>query len=139
MPDKAADFQCEWIRLHGASLEKKFEGFKEKPSDHRLLPKRLKKVAFKQKHRFSEESVDEELDLHGMTIEQGLGETETFLDLARHYKLSAIRVIHGLGPDSGPSLRSEVLRYLKTKAKGKIQGFKIEPHNQGAVIIYPKL
>ena len=137
MPDKETDFQLEWIARHHTSLESKFEGFKDIPANRKHAPKRVKKILARQKRRITEEPADEEIDLHGLTIDQGVAETEMFIELARQYKLGSIRIVHGLGPDRGRSLRSEVLRYLKTRAKGKIKGFKIEPHNQGAVIVYP--
>jgi DNA-nicking Smr family endonuclease len=138
MPDKETDFQLDWISRHPATIEGKFEGFQELATNRKHAPKRLKKILAKQKRRIAEEPADEELDLHGLTIDQGVAETEMFIELARQYKLDSIRIVHGLGPDQGRSLRTEVLRYLKTKAKGKITGYKIEPHNQGAVIIYPR-
>ena len=140
MPDKETDFQINWINRHAVSLEHKFEGFGEtRLRDKKQPPKRLRKDAAKPKRRIDEEPVDEELDLHGLTVDQGVAETEMFLELAREYKLNAVRIVHGLGPDRGRSLRSEILRYLKTKARGRIRGFRIEPHNMGAVVVYPKL
>lgn len=138
MSDAETEFQLEWIKRHAVSLDHKFEGFNEQGALKNPLPKRLKKVLERKKRQFAEISVDEELDLHGFTIDQGLAETEMFLDLAREYGLESVRIVHGLGPDQGPSIRSEVLRYLKTRGKGKITGYTIEPHNMGAVIVYPR-
>jgi DNA-nicking Smr family endonuclease len=137
MAENENTFQLEWISRHAVSLDKKFEGFRETSPGRKTAPKRLKKLPPRTKRRITEESVDEELDLHGLTVDQGIAETEMFIDLAREYRLGAIRIVHGLGPDTGRSLRSEVQRFLKTRGKGKIKGFKIEPHNQGAVIVYP--
>ncbi len=138
MADNDTDFQLEWIKHHAVSLESKFEGFDEKPAHKNPVSKHLKKILTAKKRKISEETVDEELDLHGLTIDQGVAEAELFIEMAGQYNLNSVRIVHGLGPDNGPSIRSEVIRFLKTKGKGKISGYKIEPHNQGAVIVYPK-
>ncbi|OGJ90278.1 MAG: hypothetical protein A2268_12440 [Candidatus Raymondbacteria bacterium RifOxyA12_full_50_37] len=130
-------FQIDWVKRHPVSLMAKYDGkdpalFEKKKARHR---KKVPKVSPPKKVR--EISVDEEIDLHGLTIDQGIVELELFLDMAREYKLTSVRVIHGLGPDKGDSLRKEVHRYFKTRGKKKISGFFVEPHNQGAVIVYP--
>jgi len=65
-------------------------------------------------------------------------ETEMFLDMAREYGLTAVRVIHGIGPDSGRSIRTELQRCFRTRLKGRIERLEYEPHNSGSVIIYPR-
>ncbi|MFH0922032.1 MAG: Smr/MutS family protein [Fibrobacterota bacterium] len=143
------EFQLEWIKRHATGLHVKYDGSVPDKSDnpggpvktphrgvsgfpHRGTPP----AAARTRHPF-ETTADADLDLHGMTIDQALVETEIFLDMAREYGLTAVRIIHGIGPDSGPSIRTELTRAFKTRFKGKIERLEYEPHNSGSVIIFP--
>jgi len=113
----------------------KYDG--PQPKKKKPFTKSVVKVSKQTQSRpaFFEVAVEEELDLHGRTIDQGIAETELFIDMALRYGLKTVRVIHGQGPLQGPSLRSEVRKFLKTRCNHKIEGFVIEPHNDGAVVV----
>jgi DNA-nicking Smr family endonuclease len=130
------DFQLEWIKRHATGLHVKYDGAPMDPMTSAGERARKKVEPVSRGH--AETPSDAELDLHGLTIDQALVETEIFLDMAREYRLTAVRIIHGIGPDSGPSIRSELTRQFKTRLKGKIERLEYEPHNSGSVIIYPR-
>jgi DNA-nicking Smr family endonuclease len=130
------DFQLEWIKRHATGLHVKYDGAPPDPMPG--AGGRARKKAAPVTRRPSEIPSDAELDLHGLTIDQALVETDIFLDMAREYGLTAVRIIHGIGPDSGPSIRNELARQFKTRLKGKIERLEYEPHNSGSVIVYPR-
>jgi DNA-nicking Smr family endonuclease len=80
--------------------------------------------------------VEQELDLHGLTIDQGLLELENFILLCARFKVKSVRVIHGIGPEKGPSMRKAVRTFLATRARPWLTGVEAEPHNPGSIIIY---
>jgi len=80
--------------------------------------------------------VEQELDLHGLTIDQGLLELENFIRLCMRFKVKSVRVIHGIGPERGRSMRKAVRSFLSTRAGPWLTGIEAEPHNPGSIIIY---
>ena len=80
--------------------------------------------------------VEQELDLHGLTIDQGLMELENFIQLCIRFKVKSVRVIHGIGPEKGRSMRKAVRSFLSTRARPHLTGIEAEPHNPGSIIIY---
>lgn len=133
------EFQLEWLKRHPPGIHLKFDPLPEPELHRHTMPVRKKVPKVRKGKPFKEKAVDEELDLHGFAIDEGLAEIDIFLDMARKYRLSRVRVIHGMGPDRGPSLRKEIHRYLKTRGRSKVDRIETEPHNAGAVIIYPKI
>jgi DNA-nicking Smr family endonuclease len=81
--------------------------------------------------------VEQELDLHGLTIDQGLLELENFIRLCGRFGVGCVRVIHGLGPDRGRSMRKAVRTFLSSaRARPWLEKIEVEPHNPGSVILH---
>lgn len=134
----AETLQFEWISRHPVTLDAKFGGFPEEERAKGFGRKR-KNIRLKEPpRRFKDAPAEEEIDLHGLTIDQGLFELESYIAMCRQYKVRSLRVIHGMGPEKGPSMRKAVRQFLKTRAKSWINGIQIEGHNPGSVIIFPK-
>jgi DNA-nicking Smr family endonuclease len=133
------EFQFEWLKRHPVSIHLKFDPLPSSGPHRGIKPARKKVPKVRKGRPFREKAVDEELDLHGFAIDEGLVEIDIFLDMARKYKLACVRVVHGMGPEHGPSLRKAIRRYLATLGKSRVDRLETEPHNAGAVIIYPKI
>jgi len=61
-------------------------------------------------------TVEEELDLHGLTVVEARGAIKEFLREAKYYRWSCVRIIHGKGKRSWqgvPVLRPQVSRWLR--------------------------
>ena len=61
--------------------------------------------------------VQDELDLHGMTVREAGVRLSDFLLHARGLRLSCVRIIHGKGlssPDKSPVLKPQVARWLRS-------------------------
>jgi DNA-nicking Smr family endonuclease len=76
--------------------------------------------------------IDDELDLHGFTVEQAQAKLEKFLDHALHNHYRYLRIVHGKGYTSGlefPPLKNLVNRYVKQC--DQVIAFNSAPQNQG--------
>ena len=136
---KPEEFQIKWLKRHPVGIHLKFDPLPSPDAQSRKKPARKKVPKVRKGRPFKEKAVDEELDLHGFAIDEGLAEIDIFLDMAQEYRLHCVRVVHGMGPEHGPSLRKAIHRYLKTRGNSRVDRLETEPHNAGAVIIYPKI
>ena len=101
------DFQINWINSHPCSPEEKFSGKNEDENkDIKNHSHKSKKHDLK-KRWFLEAEVDEEIDLHGEAIEDGIFKMEQLIMRAIEYKYKKIRIIHGFGNSTAPTLRSK--------------------------------
>jgi DNA-nicking Smr family endonuclease len=78
-------------------------------------------------------SVDEELDLHGMAVDEALAATE--LALTRNRSGATLRLIHGHSSGNVGSIRGALRRNLETVWKKKARSFRPEPGNPGATLV----
>lgn len=67
-----------------------------------------------------------EVDLRGMTVEEGILEMERFLDLAWRLKMPSVTVIHGKGTGA---LRQAV--HAKLKGAAHVQSFRLGAYGEG--------
>ncbi len=81
--------------------------------------------------------VDEELDLHGLSIAEALAQTEMALARWGRAPDACIRLIHGASSGDRGSIKGALRRQLETTWKGRIRGFKPEPGNPGATLVRP--
>ena len=81
--------------------------------------------------------VDEEIDLHGMTIDEALAQVEMALARWSRSQDACIRLIHGASSGDRGSIKGALRRQLETTWKGRIRGFKPEPGNPGATLVRP--
>jgi DNA-nicking Smr family endonuclease len=61
-------------------------------------------------------SIEDELDLHGLTLEQANTQVRNFISDCKHYNFGTVRVIHGKGlssPGREPVLKRHILGWLK--------------------------
>ena len=68
------------------------------------------------KLRSGDYSIQEELDLHGLFADEAKQQVHGFINECAHYKISAVRIIHGKGlhsPDKKPILKNLILGWLK--------------------------
>ena len=129
--------QLEWIRKHPPTISQKFP-YGEPPSKGVKRQQQSKKEKVITGKHFQEVEVDEEIDLHGLSIDQGIAAVDEFLKMASGFNLHSVRIIHGIGPVSGKSMRKEVRKFIDTKCGNMIESKKIEGHNDGAVVVYLK-
>ncbi len=78
--------------------------------------------------------VDEELDLHGLTIAEAMAQVE--MALARWSRAGGrLRCIHGHSSGIADSIKGALRRNLGSVWKGKVDAFRPEPGNPGATLI----
>jgi len=78
-------------------------------------------------------NVDEELDLHGMAVDEALAQAE--LALARHRAGATLRFIHGHSSGDLGSIRGALRRNLETVWRKRVRSFRLEPGNPGATLV----
>ncbi len=80
--------------------------------------------------------VVEELDLHGMAIDEAMVQVELALARWRGRPGACIRVIHGQSSGSKVSIKGTLRRNLGSTWKGRIRAFRQEPANPGATLVF---
>jgi DNA-nicking Smr family endonuclease len=77
--------------------------------------------------------INQELDLHGLLLDEALKRLEHFLATAYSLGHRAVLVITGRGINSpeGPVLQGAVAAWLKERGKGTVAEFFPAPHNMG--------
>lgn len=135
--DEIEQEQLDWIKSHPPSINLKFPNGEPAVNRKKSASSKQKKLSSKQKYPLDAE-VDEELDLHGMTIDQGVAAVDEFLQMAGSFGLHCVRIIHGIGPQKGVSMRNSVRKFLDSKCGKLIESKRIEGHNDGAVLVFVK-
>ena len=82
-------------------------------------------------------AVEEELDLHGLAIDEAMAQVEMALARWRNRPGACIRVIHGKSSGTRDSIKGMLRLNLETRWKGKVATFRQEPANPGATLIFP--
>ena len=78
--------------------------------------------------------VDEEIDLHGLSIAEAMAQVE--MALARWARAGGrLRVIHGHSSGSGASIKGALRRNLGSIWKSRIDSSRPDPGNPGATLI----
>lgn len=78
--------------------------------------------------------VDEEIDLHGMAVDEAAAAVE--MALARHAgRRATLRLVHGHSSGDSGSIRGALRRNLGTVWSRKIASFRPEPGNPGATLV----
>jgi DNA-nicking Smr family endonuclease len=76
--------------------------------------------------------IEDEIDLHGMTLDEAVIATGRFIDEAMRYGLRCVRVIHGKGlrsPGGEPVLKGRIRQLLA--ARDDVRAFVEPPAAQG--------
>jgi len=80
-------------------------------------------------------AVDEELDLHGMAVDEAMVQGDLAINRYRQRPGARLRIIHGHGAGLQGSIKGALRRNLETIWKGRIESFRPEPGNPGATLI----
>jgi len=83
--------------------------------------------------RAPEFPVDEDLDLHGMAVDEALVAVEALL--RRHRAGAMVRLIHGHSNRGADSIRARVRLALASVWRGRVKRFRADFHNPGATLV----
>jgi DNA-nicking Smr family endonuclease len=84
-----------------------------------------------------ENSIDDEIDLHGYYVSEALEYLELFLIESKNNKYKTVRIITGKGshsPGAETPIRDAVINYLENKYQWSFDKSTIGP-NSGAIIV----
>jgi DNA-nicking Smr family endonuclease len=76
---------------------------------------------------------DEDVDLHGMAVDEALAEAEAAL--SRHRSGAVVRLIHGHSNRGQGSIRTRVHQSLVSVWKSKVKRFRLDFNNPGATLV----
>jgi DNA-nicking Smr family endonuclease len=76
---------------------------------------------------------DEDLDVHGMAVDEALAAAEALL--SRHRAGAVVRVIHGHSNRGPDSIRTRLRFALESVWKNRVRRFRPDFHNPGATLI----
>ena len=77
--------------------------------------------------------VDEEIDLHGMAVDEALVAAEALL--RRHRSGATVRLIHGHSNRGPESIRTGLHRALVSVWKHRVKRHRTDFHNPGATLV----
>lgn len=77
--------------------------------------------------------VDEEIDLHGMAVDEALAAAEAAL--LRHGPGSVVRLVHGHSNRNHDSIRSRIRFALNGVWRKRVARFRTDFHNPGATLV----
>lgn len=81
---------------------------------------------------------DEELDLHGMTVDEALANLEIMMDQMKFAGHKTLRVIHGGGFGQYGPVKKYFDRHISGPLKSRISSVRKEGHNSGATLLFLK-
>ncbi|MEO6094963.1 MAG: Smr/MutS family protein [Fibrobacteria bacterium] len=99
----------------------------------RKTPKKIGPKAFSGR---LETMADEDLDLHGLAIDEAMVQAELALARWRTRPGACIRIIHGKSSGPRDSIKGALKFNLETRWKNRIAAFRQEPANPGATLIF---
>ncbi len=80
-------------------------------------------------------TIDEEIDLHGLAVDEAMAEVESVINRHRMAKSATVRIIHGKSSGTQNSIKGALHRNLQSRWRNQIQNFRTEPGNPGATLI----
>lgn len=80
-------------------------------------------------------TVDEEIDLHGLAIDEALVQADMALSRYHGRAGAVLRFIHGHSSGLSGSIKGALKRNLETVWKGRIGSFRGEPGNPGCTLV----
>ena len=141
----------DWEKIFGLKNEeserKEFEEFIKSMENFPLIPEKSadfsslpNKIKIPKKANLS---VDDTLDLHGLTVKQASDKLERFFVSAKSEKMKILLIITGKGKHSkgNPSLKPFVEKWFKNDGKFFIRNYGIAPKihgGEGAFIVFLK-
>jgi len=92
-----------------------------------------KKIRKKKKNLANKEiSADSEIDLHGLGVEEAICKVQLELELAQKHKWKRIRIVHGIGEESGGVIRKVLERRFRSEWSVFIREYRHEKNNRGS-------
>ena len=83
-------------------------------------------------------AVDEEIDLHGLSIDEAMAQVE--MALTRWARSGgSLRVIHGHSSGASDSIKGALRRNLESVWKGRVAAFRPEPGNPGSTLVRARI
>jgi DNA-nicking Smr family endonuclease len=86
----------------------------------------------KRKTMHIESSVDSEIDLHGLGLEEALCKVGLELELAKKNKWKRIRIVHGKGEKSGGIIRKVLEQKFRSEWSIWVSEYSYERNNRGS-------
>ncbi len=80
-------------------------------------------------------TIDEEIDLHGMTVDEAMAQVELVINRHRMARSATVRIIHGKSSGNQNSIKGALHRNLQSRWRNRIQNFRTEPGNPGATLL----
>ena len=80
-------------------------------------------------------TIEEELDLHGMAVDEALVAVGQLLERHRSKPGTILRVVHGHSNSAPDSIRKSLHRNLTTVWKQRIKKYRLDFHNPGATLM----
>lgn len=79
--------------------------------------------------------MEEEVDLHGLAIDEALVQADLALSRYRGRTGAVLRFIHGHSTGLSGTIKGALKRNLESVWKGRIQSFRPEPGNPGCTLV----
>jgi DNA-nicking Smr family endonuclease len=79
--------------------------------------------------------VEEELDLHGMALDEALAMAEQLLERYRRKSGSILRIVHGHSNSAPDSIRKSLHRNFATVWKRHVKRYRLDFNNPGATLL----
>ncbi len=80
-------------------------------------------------------TIEEELDLHGMAVDEAMAAAEQFLERYENKPGTILRIIHGHSNIAPDSIRKSLQRNFATVWKHRIKRHRLDVHNPGATLL----
>lgn len=78
----------------------------------------------------------EDLDLHGLAIDEAMVQAELALARWRNRPGACIRIIHGKSSGTRESIKGALKHNLETRWKNRVASFRQEAANPGATLVF---
>ncbi len=127
-PNEKQMEQLKWLESHSVPN-------KDKNRVPSAIPGQKKEKKPLPKKWHAELEVDEQIDLHGCTIDEALALADGFLNMCKRNGARSARIIHGHGRKSPESIAWQLKRKLSTEWKHRFESVRAEPYNSGALIL----
>jgi DNA-nicking Smr family endonuclease len=80
--------------------------------------------------------VEEELDLHGLAIDEAMVQVQLALARWRNRPGACLRIIHGHSTGTRESIKGMLRRNLEGQWRSQVRVFRQEPGNPGATLVF---
>jgi DNA-nicking Smr family endonuclease len=125
------------LEIQIAWMERNF--VPDKDANAKFAPKYVKKNAKRKNSNHPDgwklPVPDEEVDLHGLTVDEAIAEIDIRLDAMKSVGYRCLRVVHGGGnPGYGP-IKKTLDRQFRGPWKHRVRQILVEPGNSGSSLV----